>query len=77
MEFSPAGGDTAFDAYSVAVVMWTVVIPLALAAAFLWKLSPIVVYAILSLDEIIKIPWVYLHYKKYNWVNNITKEKTL
>lgn len=72
-----AGGDTKFDAYSVAVVMWAVVIPLALAAAFLWKLSPIIVYAILSLDEIIKIPWVYVHYKKYKWVNNITKEKTL
>ncbi len=70
-----AGGDTAFDAYSVAVAMWGIVIPLALAAAFWWKLSPLIVYAILSLDEIIKIPWVYAHYKKYKWLNNITREE--
>lgn len=72
-----AGGDTAFDAYSVAVVMWGVIIPLALVAAFWLELSPMIVYVILSLDEAIKLPWVYLHYKKYKWVNNITKEKIL
>lgn len=69
-----AGGDTAFDAYSVAVAMWGIVIPLALAAAFWWKLSPLIVYAILSLDEVVKIPWVYAHYKKYKWLKNITRE---
>lgn len=69
-----AGGDTAFDAYSVAVTMWLMIIPLALAAAFWWKLSPLVVYCILSMDEFIKIPWIYAHYKKYKWVNNMTRE---
>lgn len=72
-----AGGDTAFDAYSVAVAMWIIVIPLALAAAFWWKLPPLSVYAILSLDEVVKIPWVYAHYKKYKWLRNITREETL
>lgn len=70
-----AGGDTAFDAYSVAVAMWLIVIPLALAAAFWWKLSPLLVYIILSLDEVVKIPWVYAHYKKYKWLKNITREE--
>lgn len=72
-----AGGDTAFDAYSVAVAMWLIVIPLAAASAFWWKLSPLKVYFILSLDEVIKLPWVYVHYKKYKWLNNITREETL
>lgn len=72
-----AGGDTAFDAYSVAVAMWLIVIPLALAAAFWWKLSPLTVYTILSMDEVVKIPWVYAHYKKYRWLKNITREETL
>lgn len=70
-----AGGDTAFDAYSVAVTMWLIIIPLALSAAFWWKLPPIAVYTIISLDEVVKIPWIYAHYKKYKWLNNITKEQ--
>lgn len=72
-----AGGDTAFDAYSVAVTMWGIILPLAAAAAFWWKWNPLVVYLILSLDEIVKIPWVYAHYKKYKWLNNITREETV
>lgn len=72
-----AGGDTAFDAYSVAVTMWLFIIPLTLAAAFRWKFPPLVVYFILSLDEIVKTPWIYAHYKKYKWLKNITREDAL
>lgn len=72
-----AGGDTAFDAYSVAITMWLVIIPLAFAAAFLGKLPPLAVYFILSMDEFVKIPWIYVHYKKYKWLKNITKENIL
>ena len=71
-----AGADVKFDAYSAAVTMWLIIIPLAAAAAFLWKWPPLVVYFILSLDEAVKIPWVYIHYKKYKWLNNITREET-
>lgn len=70
-----AGGDTAFDAYSVAVTMWGIIIPSALAAAFWFELDPMIVYFILSLDEVIKIPWIYIHYKKYKWLRNITREE--
>lgn len=69
-----AGGDTAFDAYSVAVTMWLFIIPLALTAAFWWNWPPLAVYLILSLDEFVKIPWVYAHYKKYNWLHNMTRD---
>lgn len=69
-----AGGDTAFDAYSVAVTMWLVILPLAAMAAFWWKWDPLAVCLILSLDEAVKLPWVYAHYKKYKWLNNLTKE---
>lgn len=70
-----AGGDTAFDAYSVAVTMWLIIIPLSFAAAFYLKLSPLAVYLILSLDEVVKLPWIYIHYKKYKWLKNITREE--
>ena len=69
-----AGGDTAFDAYSVAVTMWLLILPAACAAAFWWRWEPMAVYLILSMDEIIKIPWVYAHYKKHRWLRNITRE---
>lgn len=32
------------------------------------------VYLILSMDEAIKIPWVYAHYRKHRWLRNITRE---
>ena len=70
-----AGGDTRFDAQSVATSMWGVIIPLAAMAAFWWNWPVLAVYFILSMDEIIKLPWVYRHYKMYKWVCNIT-EKT-
>lgn len=70
-----AGGDTAFDAYSVAVTMWLIILPLAAAAAFWWKWEPLVVYFILSLDEAVKLPWVFAHYKKYKWLKNMTREE--
>lgn len=69
-----AGGDTKFDAQSLIVTMWGIIIPMALCAAFWWKLPVIWVCFVLSMDEIIKLPWVYTHYKKYIWVKNITKE---
>lgn len=69
-----AGGDTKFDAQSLLVTMWGIIIPVALCAAFWWKLPVVWVYFILSMDEIIKLPWVYAHYKKYGWVKNITRE---
>lgn len=68
------GGDTAFDAYSVAVTMWLIILPVAALCGFMFKLDPMIVYIILSLDEVIKIPWVYAHYKKYKWLKNITRD---
>ena len=39
-------------------------------------LIPMVVQNLMNLDEMIKLPAVYRHYKKYQWVNNITREDT-
>lgn len=71
-----AGGDTAFDAYSVAVTMWLIILPVAAVCGFVLHLDPMVVYIILSLDEVVKIPWVFAHYKKYKWLKNMTRSET-
>lgn len=69
-----AGGDTRFGLVCDTITLWVVVVPLGLIAAFVLKLPVLWVYFLINIDELIKLPWVYKHYKKYNWVKNITKE---
>lgn len=66
-----AGGDTRFGFLCDTVTMWLVVVPLGLLAAFVLKLPVLWVYFLLNTDEIIKLPAVYVHYKKYKWAKNI------
>ena len=70
-----AGGDTLFDVYSLAVCMWGIAIPLALLGAFVFHWPVLAVYACTCLDEVGKIPWVMLHYRKYKWVKDLTRER--
>ncbi|MDE6364705.1 MAG: MATE family efflux transporter [Lachnospiraceae bacterium] len=67
------GGDTLFDMYSLIVCMWFIAIPLALAGAFVLHWSPLAVYACTCLDEVGKIPWVMAHFRKYKWVQDLTR----
>ncbi len=67
------GGDTLFDMYSLIVCMWLIAIPLALAGAFWLHWSPLAVYACTCLDEVGKIPWVMLRFRKYKWVQDLTR----
>ena len=70
-----AGGDTLFDMYSLAVFMWGVAVPLAALGTFVFGWHPLVVYACTCLDEVGKIPWVMLHFRKYKWVKDLTLER--
>ncbi len=70
-----AGGDTLFDMYSLVVTMWMIAVPLAAAGTFLFHWPVIVVYACTCLDEVGKIPWVMLHYRKYIWVKDLTRNQ--
>ena len=67
------GGDTGFDMYSLAVSMWGIAIPLALLGAFVWHWPVLAVYACTCLDEVGKIPWVMLRFRKYKWVKDLTR----
>ena len=66
-----AGGDTKFGMICDGVTMWLFIVPVGALCAFVLNLPVLVVYFILNLDEIIKLPAVYLHYKKYKWVKKI------
>lgn len=69
-----AGGDTKFGLICDIITMWVIIVPTGLIAAFVLKLPVLWVYVLLNMDELIKLPAVYKHYKKYLWVKNITKE---
>ncbi|MCR4733794.1 MAG: MATE family efflux transporter [Treponema sp.] len=68
------GGDTIFDMYSLAVSMWGIAIPLAFLGAFVFHWPVLLVYACTCLDEVGKIPWVMIRFRKYKWVCNLTIE---
>lgn len=67
-----AGGDSKFSFICDAVTMWCVTVPLGFIAAFALKLPVLAVYLIINLDEMVKLPAVYRHYKKYLWVKDLT-----
>lgn len=67
-----AGGDSKFGMLCDSVTLWCIIVPLGCICAFILKLPVMVVYFILNLDEIIKLPVVYKHYKKYKWIKNLT-----
>ena len=70
----PAGGDAIYDSISVMVSMWGVALPLAFLGAFVFKWPVLVVYTVMLIDEIVKLPWIYPRYKKYLWLQNLTRE---
>ena len=71
----PAGGDTKYDAISVFLATWCFAIPLALLGTFVFNWPVMLIYVVMCIDEIIKVPFIYPRYKKYLWVNNLTREE--
>ena len=67
-----AGGDSKFGMLCDSITLWCITVPLGCICAFILKLPVMVVYFVLNLDEIINLPVVYKHYKKYKWIKNLT-----
>lgn len=68
----PSGGDSRFGFLCDAITMWCVTVPLGLLVAFCFELPVLVVYCMIHIDEIIKLPAVYQHYRQYHWLHNLT-----
>lgn len=68
----PAGGDSGFGLLCDTVTLWCITVPIGCLCAFMLKVPVLGVYFVLNLDEIVKLPAVYRHYRKYGWVKNIT-----
>jgi putative MATE family efflux protein len=67
-----AGGDSKFGLICDSITMWLVTVPLGYATAFMLHWPVIAVFAVVNMDELIKLPAVLIHYKKYKWVQNLT-----
>ena len=72
----PAGGDTRFGFICDVITLWVIVVPLGFLGAFVWDLPIWVVYIFINMDEWVKMPAVFHHYRKYRWVRNLTREET-
>lgn len=70
-----SGGDSGFGVKCDGIVMWVISIPLGVISAFILDWPVLAVYFLISIDEIIKLPAVYIHYKKYHWLKNLTVEE--
>lgn len=69
----PAGGDSQFGLICDAVTMWIFAVPAGFLAAFYWNLPVVIVFLIINLDEVVKLPAAVIHYRKYGWLKNITR----
>lgn len=69
-----AGGDSRFGFICDTLDMWGFGVPAGFLAAFVFKLPPMWVYFVICLDELVKMPFVFRHYKSYRWLKNITRE---
>ena len=69
-----AGGDTKFGLILDCGALWCIVVPFGAIAAFVLKLPVIAVYAILTSDELIKLPFSFMRYKSMRWLNDVTRD---
>ncbi len=69
-----SGGDSRWGFICDVIDMWLFSLPLGFFSAFVLKLPPMVVYFLICLDEFVKMPFIYRHYKSYRWLKDITRE---
>ena len=72
-----AGGDTRFGLVCDTITLWCITVPLGCIAAFVLNWPVLAVYFVLNLDEIVKLPVVYKHYKEYLWVKDLTRKEAV
>lgn len=68
------GGDTRFSMMIDFVSIWCIVLPISCLAAFVWKLSPVVVVMLLNADQVFKCVPAFLRVNSYKWVKNLTRD---
>lgn len=68
-----AGGKSRFGCICDGVVLWGIITPLALTAAFWLHLPTLAVYFIIMMDEVVKVPVALWYFRRYSWAQNLTR----
>ena len=68
------GGNTKFVFYNDLIFQWLIVLPLSALCAFVWKLSPVVVFFCLKSDQLTKCLVAVWQVNSYRWVRKVTRE---
>ena len=68
------GGDVKFVLIQDVISIWGIVMPLSFLAAFVWKLSPIVVIILLNSDQAFKCLPAAIRANSYKWVRKLTRD---
>ncbi|TVR52538.1 MAG: MATE family efflux transporter [Spirochaetaceae bacterium] len=71
-----AGGATHFVLVNDLIFIWGFVIPSALVAAFVFHASPVIVFAFLKSDQILKCAVAVYTVNRFRWMKNLTLDKT-
>lgn len=66
-----AGGDTSFVFYNDLIFMWCIVLPSSFISAFVLKLSPVIVFACLKSDQVLKCAVAAVKVNRYRWIRDI------
>jgi len=69
-----AGGATHFVLVNDLIFVWLVVIPSALIAAFVFHAPPVVVFACLKSDQILKCAVAVVTVNRFRWIKNLTRD---
>ena len=70
-----AGGATHFVLVNDLIHIWGFVIPAASLAAFVFHASPVVVFALLKSDQLLKCIVAAIKVNRFRWVRNLTEDK--
>ena len=69
-----AGGATHFVLVNDLFWVWVVVVPSALLAAFVFEYPPVVVFACLKCDQILKCGVAVIKLNRWDWMKKLTRE---
>ncbi|MEG0894554.1 MAG: MATE family efflux transporter [Oscillospiraceae bacterium] len=67
------GGDAKFAFYAEFLSLWLVAVPLAYFCAFVLKFPPILVFAVMKIDEPVKVVLCLIRMKGTKWINDVTR----
>lgn len=67
------GGDTRFVMILDLISIWGIVLPFSCLAAFVWRLSPIIVITLLNSDQVFKCVPAFIRVNSYKWIKRLTR----